>query len=118
MKFTRTEINFLKDVPSNIIVDKSSGWRLYYVNNYELSTFIRGLDFEYNYLLIPEFLGSMNHSEVKLQLSDPFLVNDRSDPDLIIKFIIDQWNNSVFTLKSGNKMTLVIKFKRIWLSNK
>jgi hypothetical protein len=50
-----------------------------------------------------------------LNLSEPFLVNNKSDPALIINFILEQWKSSGFQVREGTIITFSIKFKRVWL---
>lgn len=117
---TRNKITFLRDVPSNINVDLTSGWRPYYFegNIYELSTFIKSIEDDKIYLLIPLFAGSKSLRCATLNLSEPFLVDNKSNPKLIIKFILEQWVSSGFEIREGVTITFSIKFKRIWLSSK
>jgi hypothetical protein len=42
------------------------------------------------FLLIPIFIDGKSQSKAKLILSDPFLVDNKSNSNLIIKFILDQ----------------------------
>lgn len=121
MNLSRTEITFLSDVPSDIDVDKNSGWRFNSFKNLtitEISTFIKSIEDDKTYLIIPLLCGSKSISKATLNLSDPFLINNMSNHHLIIKFIIDQWNSSGFTLKLDTQITFYIKYKRVWLSYK
>jgi hypothetical protein len=117
MNLPRNKITFLRDVPSDITVDKTSGWRQYYFDGsiYELSTFIRLIGDGKIYLLIPLFANSTSLKSATLNLSEPFLVNNQSDPALIIKFILEQWKSSGFQVREGTIITFYIKFKRVWL---
>jgi hypothetical protein len=51
-------------------------------------------------------------------LSEPFLVNNKSDPALIINFILNQWKSSGFELRKGTIITFSLKFKRVWFTYK
>jgi hypothetical protein len=75
----------------------SSGWRHHYFDGSieELSTFIKLIGDDKIYLLIPLFASSKSLSSATLNLSEPFLVNNRSNSGLIIKFILDQWYSSI-----------------------
>lgn len=57
---TTNQITFLKDVPSDIKVDKTSSWRYNYLDGSieELSTFIKLIGDNKIYLLIPLFASS------------------------------------------------------------
>lgn len=117
---TRDQITFLKDIPSNIEVDKTSGWRHHYFDGSinELSSFIKLIGDDKIYLLIPLFAGSKDLNSPTLNLSEPFLVDNKTNPKLIINFILEQWKSSPFEIKPGNTITFSFKFKRVWLSYK
>lgn len=118
MNLTRNQITFLKDVPSDIKVDKTSGWRHYYCDGSieELSAFIKLIGDDKIYLLIPLFASSKSLSSPTLNLSEPFLVDNQSNTRLIIKFIVDQWHSSGFEFREGTNITFSFKFKRVWFS--
>jgi len=121
MNLTTNEITFLRDVPSDIKVDMTSGWRHHYIdgsNLIELSTFIKLIGDDKIYLIIPLFCTSQSLSLPTLNLSEPFLVNNNSNSALIIKFIIDQYKSSGFNIKQDTLITFSIKFKRVWFSYK
>lgn len=114
------QITFLRDVPSNIKVDLTSGWRHHYFDGsvIELSTFIKLIGDEKIYLLIPLFSKSKSLENATLNLSEPFFVNNESNPGLIIQFILEQWKSSGFEIKAGSTITFSFKFKRVWFSYK
>lgn len=117
---SRDQITFLRDVPSNIKVDLTSGWRHHYIDEsiHELSTFIKSIGDDKIYLLIPLIAGSKSLNKPTLNLSEPFLVDNKSNPQLIIKFILEQWISSDFEIREGIKITFSFKFKRVWFSYK
>lgn len=118
MNLTRNNITFLKDIDSNIKVDMRSGWRHHYFDGSisELSSFIKLIGDDKIYLLIPLFAASKSLSIPTLNLSEPFLVNNKSNSALIIKFILEQWNSSGFNIREGTQITFSFKFKRVWIS--
>jgi hypothetical protein len=120
MNLPTNQIIFLRDIPSNINVDLTSGWRHHYFDGSvpELSTFIRLIGDNKIYLLIPLFSNSKSLQSATLNLSEPFFVNNESNPDLIIKFILEQWKSSGFEIKLGTTITFSFKFKRVWFSYK
>lgn len=120
MNLTRNQITFLRDIHSSINVDMSSGWRHYYFDGSisELSSFIKLIEDEKIYLLIPLFSGSKSLQCATLNLSEPFLVDNKSNSALIIKFILDQWKSSGFELRVGMRLSFSFKFKRVWFSYK
>ena len=120
MNLPTNQITFLSDVPSNIKVDLTSGWRHHYFDGSitELSTFIKLIGDDKIYLLIPLFSKSKSLQNATLNLSEPFFVNNESNPSLIIQFILEQFKSSGFEIKPGIEMTFSFKFKRVWFSSK
>jgi hypothetical protein len=45
-------------------------------------------------------------------------VNNKSNPALIIKFILDQWKSSGFNIREDTTISFSFKFKRVWFSDK
>jgi hypothetical protein len=120
MNLTRNQITFLREVPSNIKVDMTSGWRHHYFEGLslgELSSFIKLIGEDKVYLLIPFWGSSKSLSKPRLRLSDPFLVDNKSNSFLITKFIMDQWHSSGFNIKQDTTITFSLKFKRVWFSS-
>jgi hypothetical protein len=121
MNLSTTQISFLKDVQSNLNVDSKSGWRYRFFQEfsiYEISTFIKLIEDDKIYMIIPQFASSKSLSQARLNLCEDFLVNNKSNPMLITKFILEQWNNSGFNINQGNTISFCFKFKRVWLTYK
>ena len=120
MDLPRNQIIFIRDVPSNIKIDMRSGWRHHYFDGSigELSSFIKLIGDDKIYLLIPLFAKSKSVQCATLNLSEPFLANNKSNPALIIQFIMEQWKSSGFELGEGTILTFSFKFKRVWFSYK
>lgn len=120
MNLTRNQITFLRDVPSHIKVDMNSGWRHHYFDGSitELLSFIKLIGDNKIYLLIPLFAGSKDLKNATLNLSEPFLVDNNSNPQLIIKFILEQWVTSGFEIREGKTIVFSLKFKRVWITSK
>jgi len=119
MNLTTNKISFLKDIDSSIRVDMRSGWRPYYFDGFsidEISSFIRFIGDDKIYLLIPLFAGSKSLSTATLNLSEPFLVNNKSNSVLITNFILDQFKSSGFDLKKDTTISFQFKFKRVWFT--
>jgi len=118
MNLSTNNITFLKNIDSTIEVDKSSGWRHHYFDGslIEISSFIKQIGDDKIYLLIPLFAKSESLSNATLNLSEPFLVNNRSNPSLIIKFILEQWYTSGFNLNPDTLIKYSFKFKRVWFN--
>lgn len=119
MILSTTKISFLKDVPSNLNVDSKSGWRYRFFDQfsiYEIATFIKLIEDDKIFMVIPQFAASNSLSQARLNLSEDFLVNNKSNPELITKFIFNQWNNSGFEVAIN--MSFCFKFKRVWLTFK
>ena len=121
MNLSINQITFLRDVHPSIKVDMTSGWRHHYFNGFsigEISSFLERIGDDKIYLLIPLFACSNSIQVPTLNLSEPFLVNNQSNPNLIAKFIVDQWNSSRFNKKEDIPITFSFKFKRVWFSYK
>ncbi len=88
MNLSTNQITFLRDVHSSIKVDMTSGWRHHYFDGSinELSTFLKKIEDDKIYLLIPLFAASKSLNSATLNLSESFLVNNKSNSALIIKF--------------------------------
>jgi hypothetical protein len=120
MNLSRYQITFLRNVPSDIQVDMKTGWRHHYFDRFsegEILSFINKIGDDRIYLLIPLFASSKSLQIATLNLSEPFLVNNKSNSDLIIKFILDQWKSSGFNMKQDTPITFSFKFKRVWFSD-
>lgn len=102
----------------------SSGWRyrdFEGLSEYEIWSFIRSFKDDKIFLLIPLFTTSntkKSFSKVTLNLSDPFLVDNKSNPVLITKFIMNQWYSSGFNINPGTLITFSFKLKRVWFCYK
>jgi hypothetical protein len=120
MDLTIYNISFLKDIDSSIKVDMRTGWRHHYFDGLsidELSYFLKSIGDHKIYLLIPLFAGSKSFSNATLNLSEPFLVNNKSNSVLITNFIMDQWDSSGFNIHKDTLITFSFKFKRVWFSS-
>jgi len=120
MNLSTTQISFLRDVQSNFNVDSKSGWRYRFIevfSIYEISTFIKLIEDDKIFMIIPQFSGSKSLSEARLNLSEDFLVNNKSNPVLITKFILDQWNTSGFSINQSTLITFSLRFKRVRFSH-
>ena len=119
MELSRRSISFLRDALDifHQRLDLTSGWRYRYFEGLsvsELSTFIKLIEDNKILLIIPVFSGSKSLSSPALNLSEPFLIDNKSNPILITKFIVDQWNASGFEIKLDTKISFYFKFKRVW----
>nr|UEP17204.1 hypothetical protein [Russula sp.] len=118
MNLTTNNISFLKDIHPSINVDKRSRWRQHYFDGLDIvqiSSFIKFIGDDKIYLLIPLFMDSKSLSKPTLNLSEPFLVNNKSNSVLITRFILDQYYSSGFKLKEDIPFIFSIKFKRVWI---
>lgn len=119
MNLSTNQISFLKDLPSNIKVDMSSEWRHHFFEVLsEIPSFIKLIGDGKIYLITLNFGVSKSFSKPRLELAAPILINNKSNPSLILQFVIEQWESSGFDIKPGNNILLFIKFKRIWLTEK
>lgn len=53
-----------------------------------------------------------------LNLSQPFLVNNKSNSELITRYILEQWNSSGFNISEDTIISFSFKFKRVWFLDK
>lgn len=118
MDLTTKQITFFRDVHTSVKIDTTSGWRHHYFDGSigELSSFIRQIGDDKIYLLIPLFASSRSLSKATLNLSESFLVNNKSNSALIIKFILEQWHSSGFEIREGTIITFSFKYKRVWIT--
>ena len=120
MNLSTNKITFLKDLNKSIKIDLKSEWRLHYCQALcfdDIYEFIWLLDnnssFNNSYLIDPLIKSSC--SGVSLKLSSAFLVNNRSNPVLFYKFLIQQWENSGFDLNPKALHTFAFNYKKVWL---
>lgn len=120
MELTRYNITFLRNVPSDIKIDMSTRWRYHYFNGSiaELDSYIKLIKDDSIYLLIPIFADSNSITSATLNLSQPFLVDNKSNSVLIINFILAKYKTSIFEIKQGISVTFALKFKRVWFHYK
>ena len=120
MNLSRNQITFLRDIQYSVKVDMTSCWRPKYIGfcTFEISKFIKLLGDDRIYLLIPIFSISKSLSNATLNLSEPFLINNKSNPLLIIDFIMEQYNSCGFRLIKDNQLYFYFKFKRVWIYSK
>jgi hypothetical protein len=115
------QITFLSDVPSNLEVDMTSGWRYHYFNAFspsEIHLYLRLIEDNKIFLIIPLFGTSKLLSKPILHMSHPFLINKESNPLLISGFILEQWKSSGFYMGPETDFTFSFKFKRVSLDYK
>jgi hypothetical protein len=93
MNLSTTQISFLRDVQPYINVDSKSGYRyrfFYEFDIFEIAKFIKLIEDDKIFMVIPQFAASKSLSQARLNLSEDFLVNNKSNPMLITKFILNQ----------------------------
>jgi len=121
MNLTTKQITFLSDIHPTINVDKTSGWRFHKFDGlsiWDIQTFVKLIGDDKIYLLIPNFGDSHSLKNARLRLSDPFLVNNKSNPILIFNFIKEQWKSSGFSMKETTPISFYFEFKQVYLSYK
>ena len=117
MNLSRNQISFLRDVHPSVEIDKTSKWEYHVFKQfdiYEINNFIKLIEQEQIYLMIPQF--SASNSETTLVLSAPFLVNNQSNTELICKWIYDQWQSCGFI--NTRKIVVIFKYKKVSYSYK
>jgi hypothetical protein len=106
-------------MPANISVDKTSGWRHHYFDVLsEIPSFIKLIGDGKIYLIIPFMATSKSLSKPRLRLSQPFLVNNKSNSILIAKLVLNQWESSGFNVNEASSVYIGFEFKEVWFSYK
>lgn len=119
MNLSTNNITFLREMPSNINVDKTSGWLHHYFDVLsEIPSFIKLIGDGKIYLIIPFMATSKSLSNPRLRLCQPFLVNNKSNSILIAKLVLNQWESSGFNVNEASSVYLGFEFKEVWLSFK
>nr|QGP74775.1 hypothetical protein [Russula griseocarnosa] len=121
MNLSTNQISFIKDVHSSVNIDTLSSWKYHYFKNFdfhEIRTFIKLIEDNKIYMIIPSFSTSKSLSNASLYMSEAFLIDNKSNPLLITDFIFNQWNSSGFGLRPESKLIFSFKFKRVWYSYK
>lgn len=121
LPLTTKQITFLRDIHPSINVNKTSGWRFHQFDGLsirDIQTWLKLIGDDKIYLLIPNFGDYHSLKNARLRLSDPFLVNNKSNPILIFNFIDEQWKSSGFSMKETPPISLYFEFKRVFLSLK
>jgi hypothetical protein len=116
---TQTHISFLSTINKNFDVDKSE--KYYYFNLYSLkiekiSQFIIGIKDNDILLVFPFITTTRRADNAYLRLSDQFLVTNKSNPELIHKFLESQWNNCGFEIVESEQGWLYFKYKKVFIS--
>lgn len=119
MNLSTNNITFLREMPSNINVDKTSGWLHHYFDVLsEIPSFIKLIGDGKIYLIIPFMATSKSLSNPRLILSQPFLVNNKSTSILIAKFVLNQCESSEFNVNGASSLYIGFEFKEVWFSYK
>jgi len=119
MNLSTKQITFLREMPANISVDKTSGWLHHYFDVLsEIPSFIKLIGDGKIYLIIPFMATSKSLSNPRLRLSQPFLVNNKSTSILIAKFVLNQWQSSGFNVNEASSVYLGFEYKEVWFSYK
>jgi len=117
LPLTTKNITFLKDLNPKIKIDSKSGWKYHHSDclwSGEIWFFIRIIRDDKICLMTPVFINT--RSGVTLNLSNPFLVNNKSNTDLIYNFIMSQWDNSGYYFKAKSISSFAIHYKEVKLS--
>jgi hypothetical protein len=119
--FTTTKIDFLNNIDKSISIDKSARFHYLKIYTWEASNiayFLKHIKYNDVYTVFPFISTSGLIKDPYLRLSDPFLVNTKSNPTLIFNFIDEQWKSSGFSMKETPPISLYFEFKRVYLSYK
>ena len=92
--FSTTKISFLKDLDKDILIDKS--WKSYYFKIFRIdldniTNFICNLKDNEIYILNPIISITCRKAHPYVNLSEQFLITNKSNPILIYNFLEDQF---------------------------
>jgi hypothetical protein len=91
MNLSTNNISFLREIHPSVEINMTSKWKYHSFKEfsiYEINHFIKLIEDGQIYLMIPLF--TTVNSKASLNLSEPFLVDNQSNPELISKFIYEQ----------------------------
>jgi len=109
-------IIFLSSIHRDWAVDKSEKYHyhnLYELNLENITNFLSMIRNEDIMLISPFVTYTKKISDPYLILSEQFLVNKNSKPEIIFDFMFDQWSQSNFGNEIDNQ-SLFFYFKLIW----
>jgi hypothetical protein len=112
-------ISFLIDVDRSINIDKSGKnyhFTIFQVNIDLITNFIINLEDDKIYLIIPLISINRRYNDPYLTLSRQFLISNKSDPNLISDYILEQIDKTEndFEFKL-DKFFLILKYKPVYL---
>jgi hypothetical protein len=117
--FTTTKIDFLNNIDKSISIDKSARFHYLKIYTWEASNiayFLKHIKYNDVYTVFPFISTSGLIKDPYLRLSDHFLVTNKSDPELIDRFLNEQWINTDFNVECDKSLNLYFKIKRVTVS--
>lgn len=119
--YTNTRIDFLYLIDKSISIEKSGKTHYFKIYEWKVSSIQYFLSFIRDnevYTVFPFISTSGLIKDPYLRLSEPFLVTNKSNQDLINNFLNDQWFDSAFTVEDETRFNLYFKFQRVTISSK
>jgi len=110
-----TKITFLNAIPSTVKVDTSSKVKYHTFESltfFEIKKFVLSITEGNTYLVTPIFSVANMKNKPMLLLSEPFLINNRSNSMLIHNFIVSQWNDSGFNVDQDIQFSF--RYKKVF----
>jgi len=121
---TTKQIDFISDVPKNILIDKRGRalyFRMFGLEINKISNFIYNIKEDDVLMIIPFITVSNNIKDPTISLSSQFLICNNSDPILIYRFLVEQLNTAYEHYQidySTLKFNLFFKHKIVKISDR
>ena len=116
---TNTHISFLSTIDRSAQLDKSEKYYYFNLFNWKIEVitiFLSKIKDNEVYLIFPFITTSKKPNLPYLRLSESFLVNNKSNPDLISNFLTSQWAEAGFEVCEGENVWFYLKYKRVYLN--
>jgi len=117
--FTTTKIDFLYTIDKSFSIDQSEKYHYLKLYTWEIShiiTFLKHIKDNEVYTVFPFITPTGLQKDPYLRLSDHFLVTNKSNPELINKFLNEQWINTDFNIDENKDIYLYFKIKKVIVS--
>jgi hypothetical protein len=118
--FKTTKIDFLHNIDKSISINSTE--KFYYIKIYEwnienIEQFLNCIKHDETLILFPFVSITCLLKDPYLRLSEYFLVTNKSNPELISKFLDEQWYNSDFSIEGDKRGILYFKIKKVTIES-
>jgi hypothetical protein len=116
INLTQTHVSFLSAIDSKFTIDNSEKHDIEIISLDEFNVniirvILSKIIVKGNWVISPIFYSSEN--KPYLMLSEPFLVNNNSNPKLIFNYLKSQSNKSEFKIIKNKDVSLKFEFKKV-----